>query len=302
MASVAYKFESSSVPQQHDSLVTSWQSGSLEIVPVATGSEDEILSALSTPTLTNVIMAGFVRDNGLVSTQNRGRFYVCRNGSNELEGVALIGHTILFEAFSEGAVEGFASIARRQTSTHLLMGEHDEVQRFWNHYADRAQEPRHVCPVLFLRRDQRFEEGPTVPGLRLAQPNDLEAVVRAQAAMAFETSGVDPLQKDPVGFRQRYLRRIDNGRVWVLMKNGRLIFKLDVIADTPDATYIEGVYVSREERGKGLGQSCLTAVSRNLLERTKSIYLFVENENTRTIAFYLKLGFDTAGQYDLLYF
>lgn len=302
MASVAHKFESSSVARQHEDVVASWQSGSLEVVPVAAGSEEEILSALSRPTLTNVIMAGFIRDNGLVSPQNRGRFYVCRNERNQLEGAALIGHTILFEAFSEGAVEGFASIARGTASTHLLMGEHDEVQRFWNHYADQGEVPRQVCPVLFLQRNTRFEEGPAIPGLRRAVPNDLEAVVRAQAAMAFETSGVDPLQKDPIGFRQRYLRRIDANRVWVLMKNGRLIFKLDVIADTPDAAYIEGVYVSREERGKGLGRSCLRAVGRNLLERRKAIYLFVENDNTRTIAFYLKLGLDIAGQYDLLYF
>jgi len=303
MASVASKFESSSVPQQHEvQVVTSWQSGSLQVVPVAAESEEEILSAISAPTLTNVIMAGFIRDNGLAGPQNRGRFYVCRNDRNELEGVALIGHTILFEAFNEGAVEGFAAIARRAPATHLLMGEHNQVQRFWRYYADQAQVPRHVCPVRFLRRETRFEEQRAVPGLRLAVPNDLDPVVRAQAAMAFETSGVDPLQKDPVGFRQRYLRRIDKKRVWVLIENGRLLFKLDVIADTPDATYIEGVYVSPEERGKGLGQSCLTAVGQNLLERSKAIYLFVENENARTTAFYLKLGFDIAGPYDLLYF
>ena len=97
MASVAYKFESGSTPQQQETVVTTWQSGSLEVAPVAAGSEQEILSALSAPTLTNVIMAGFIRDNGLISTQNRGSFYVCRDEANKLQGVALIGHTMLFE-------------------------------------------------------------------------------------------------------------------------------------------------------------------------------------------------------------
>jgi|SRR5215212_6696202 len=302
MASVAHKFESSAIPQQHETVVTSLQRGSLNFAPAAAGMEDEILSALADPTLTNVVMAGFIRDHGLVSSQNRGRFYVCRNESDKLEGVALIGHSVLFEAFSESAVEGFAEIARRESSTHLLMGEHNAVQRFWSHYADETQAPRHVCPVLFLQRSEKFQQQQDVPGLRLARPEDLEAVVRAQAAMAFETSGVDPLQKDPIGFRQRYLRRIDSNRVWVLMKNGCLSFKLDVMADTPDAIYIEGVYVRPEDRGKGLGQSCLAAAGQTLLERTKSIYLFVENENTRTTAFYLRLGFNVAAQYDLLYF
>jgi predicted GNAT family acetyltransferase len=127
-------------------------------------------------------------------------------------------------------------------------------------------------------------------------------VVQAQAAMALEISGVDPLKKDPAGFRERYLRRIEKKRVWVLIEDGRLIFKTDVIADTPQASYIEGVYVTPSERGKGLGRRCLTDLSRILMKRGKAIYLFVENQNVRTQSFYLNLGFTAAGQYDLLYF
>src|SRR5678815_2228481 len=88
MASVACKFDSTCIPQQNQ-VVSAWQRDSLEFAPAAEGTEEEILSALAVPTLTNVVMAGFVRDNGLVSAQNRGRFYVCRNTSDKLEGVAL---------------------------------------------------------------------------------------------------------------------------------------------------------------------------------------------------------------------
>jgi ribosomal protein S18 acetylase RimI-like enzyme len=287
---------------QQAEVLSSSQYASLEFAPAAVGTEAEILSTLAVPTLTNVVMAGFIRDNGLVSAQNRGSFYICRDTNNQLQGVALIGHSILFEAFSGSAIEGFAALARRAQSSHFLMGEHNAVQRFWSYYADRGQSPRHVCPVLFLRRGDQFQAQHSVPELRLAKPEDLEPIVRAQAAMAVETSGVDPLQKDPIGFRQRYLRRIDNNRVWVVMQNRRMIFKLDVITETPDATYIEGVYVSPEERGKGLGKTCLMAVGQKLLQRTKAIHLFVEVENTRTTAFYSRLGFDNGGQYDLLYF
>ena len=303
VASVAIKLESIPAEKQHPDqvIVSPWQFGSLEFALAAPGMEDEVVSALAVPTLTNVIMQGFIRDNGLVSPQHRGCYYVCRNRHNKVEGVALIGHSILFHALEEDAIEGFAAIARRG-SPHLLMGEHVAVQRFWNFYAAPRQEPRHVCPVLFLHRDKQFEQHQEVAGLRLAVPEDLECVVRAQAAMAFETSGVDPLKKDPIGFRQRYLRRIDQNRVWVLINGRRLVFKLDVIADTPDAAYIEGVYVSPEERGKGLGRSCVNAVGHKLLEHTNALYLFVENENRRTTAFYLRLRFNVAGNYDLLYF
>ncbi|HEX5601750.1 MAG TPA: hypothetical protein VFX63_04330, partial [Pyrinomonadaceae bacterium] len=141
MASVACKFDSSCIPQQTE-VVSSWQRDSLEFAPAAEGTEEEILSALAAPTLTNVVMAGFIRDNGVVSPQNRGRFYVCRNQADNVEGVALIGHSILFEASSESAIEGFASVARRDPSPHLLMGEHNAVQRFWSYYAQGDERPR----------------------------------------------------------------------------------------------------------------------------------------------------------------
>ena len=106
----------------------------------------------------------------------------------------------------------------------------------------------------------------------------------------------------PAGFRQRYLRRIDKQRVWVVIENDRLVFKTDVIADTPRASYIEGVYVRPDERGKGVGRRCLLGVTRFLMKQSKAIYLFVEDQNTRTKLFYLNAGFNVAGQYDLLYF
>ena len=275
-------------------------------VPVVTcaspGSEERILAALSRESLTNVVMAGFIRDHGLINPLNRGRFYICRDEKNRVEGVALIGHTILFEAFSERATQAFAALARRESSPHLLMGEHNAVERFWSYYSSNSHSPRLVCPIVFLQRQAAFEEQTEVAGLRPATYEDLEAVVQAQAAMAFEISGVDPLMKDPAGFRERYRRRIAKKRVWVMIEDGRLIFKTDVIADTPQAAYIEGVYVGREERGKGVGRRCLTALGHILLKRTNAIYLFVENENRRTKSFYLDLGFSDAGQYDLLYF
>jgi hypothetical protein len=275
-------------------------------VPVITspapGTEERVLASLSSGSLTNVIMAGFIRDNSFINPLNRGRFYTCRDEKNRVEGVALIGHTILFEAFSDRAIHAFATLARRESSSHLLMGEHKSVERFWSYYASKDESPRLVCPIAFLQRREQFKEQAEVGALRLAVGEDLEHVVHAQAAMAFETSGVDPLKKDALGFRQRYLRRIDKKRVWVVIEKGRLVFKTDVIADTPQASYIEGVYVRPEERGKGLGRRYLTALGRILLERTNAIYLFVEDKDTRTKSIYSNLGFTVSGQYDLLYF
>ena len=57
-----------------------------------------------------------------------------------------------------------------------------------------------------------------------------------------------------------------------------------------------------KNEAKGLGQSCLTEVGRNLLERTKLFICLSKTKTRGPQSFYLRLGFNVAGQYDLLYF
>ena len=306
MAIAASKLNPCFSPNRRDTNISSAGANadgtSSVVTPLSKGNEANVLSVLSTPSLTNVIMSGFIRDNGLVSPLNRGCFYACHNERNNPTGIALIGHTILFEAFDEGAIQAFAAIARQNSSNHLLMGEHNAVRNFWKHYAVSGETPRLIHPILFLQRRAAFEKHQPVKGPRLATHNDLEQVIRAQAAMVLETSGVDPSTKDPVGFRDRYLRRIEQKRVWVLMEKGQLIFKTDVTTESADVAYLEGVYVSPEMRGRGLGRNCLQAIGDILLQNKKAIYLFVEKENARLQSFYFSLGFNVGGNYDLLYF
>ena len=304
MATLAYKLDPCLLPQiENVSPASATATGAASVVTaLSDGNEANVLSVLSTESLTNVIMSGFIRDNGLASPLNRGSFYACHDEHRNLTGIALIGHTMLFEAFDEDAIQAFATLARENQSPHLLMGEHSAVRQFWNKYALAGESPRLVYPALFLQRRDPFEQHHSVDGLRLATRDDLEQLVHAQAAMAFETSGVDPLKKDPTGFRDRYLRRIEKDRVWVLMKKGRLVFKTDVTSESADVAYLEGVYVSPEERGKGVGRSCLQAIGCTLLERKRAIYLFVGQEDERLQSFYFSVGFTVAGHYDLLYF
>jgi uncharacterized protein len=304
MASIAFKMDRCYLQDDPNIFCasTTGNTTSSAVSRLSNGDAPNVLSVLSTPSLTNVIMSGFIRDNGLDSPFNRGSFYACHDVRKNLTGIALIGHTILFEAFDEGAIQAFAALARKDSSNHLLMGEHNSVRQFWNNYAVSGESPRLIHPVLFLQRRSPFMNHHLVEGLRLATRNDLEQVVRAQAAMAFETSGVHPLTKDPTGFRERYMRRIEKNRVWVLMKEGQLIFKTDVTSESAEIAYLEGVYVSPEERGKGLGRTCLQSIGHILLQRKKAIYLFVEQENVRLQSFYFNLGFNVGGHYDLLYF
>jgi uncharacterized protein len=263
--------------------------------------EAEVIEFLSARPLHTVFMAGLIRDNGLVSPRNRGSFYAWRNYSGELEAVALIGHATLVEAHTEHSLIGFARMARNCQNAHLIRGEQKSINAFWNHYADADREPRLICSEQLFAMNQAPSGFADVTGLRPATMSDLEKVIAVNASMAFAESGINPLQQDPNGFRKRAARRIEQERVWVWVADTRLMFKADVIGETPDVAYLEGVYVHPDERRKGYGSRCLSQLSSLLLAQKKSICLTANDRNKIAVAFYTKVGFEFRSHYETIY-
>ena len=205
---------------------------------------NEALAFLAERPIHTVCLTGCIRDNGLVSPHTRGTFYGCRNSEGRLEGVALIGHATLIEARTARAMQEFSLVAQGFQHTHIILGETDKVEQFWNYYADEGQDMRLACREMLFEVRQAMQVREEVAGLRRATLNDLDNIVPVQADMAESESGINPLDTDPEGFRARCARRIEMGRVWVMEENGTLIFKADVQADTPDVIYLEGVWVN----------------------------------------------------------
>jgi predicted GNAT family acetyltransferase len=140
-----------------------------------------------------------------------------------------------------------------------------------------------------------------MPDLRLATQAELELVLPVQAEMAVAECGINPLHVDPLGFRERYARRIERGRVWVSIKAGALAFKADIMAETPLAVYLEGIYVNPGERGKGFGRRCLRELGLRLLSRSRSICLLVNEKNTEAHSFYHGAGYKLRAYYETIY-
>lgn len=261
----------------------------------------EALGFLARRPLHTVSITALILENGLVSPLNRGFFYACRNEAGQLEGVALIGHATLIETFSEDAIKAFAQLSQDNPRAHLIRGEQEMLERFWTHYTPIGSAPRLICREILLEQRQPVPVREPVDNLRLATLDDLEIILTVNAQMIYEECGVNPLQTDLVGFRQRTARRISLGRIWVWIENGRLIFKTDVMSSTPEVIYLEGVHVNPEERGKGYGFRCFSQLCQQLLERTRSICLLVNEHNQAAINFYNKAGYTRQGCYDTVY-
>jgi predicted GNAT family acetyltransferase len=262
---------------------------------------EEVLSFLAERPIHTVCMTGLIRDNGVVSAHNRGAFYGCRNSEGRLEGVALVGHATLVEARTRRAFREFALVAQCATRTHFILGESDAVEEFWSHYTDAGQPMRRACREFLFELRYPLDAGRGGEDLRRATPEDLDLIVPVHAGLAEAESGVNPLDTDPAGFRARCLRRIEQGRTWVVVREGRLLFKADVQADTPEVVYLEGVYVNPSERGTGIGRRSMTRLGSELLSHTRRVCLLANEENERAHAFYRHCGYKLRGVYDTIF-
>lgn len=260
----------------------------------------EVLAFLEKRPTYTAYLAGLVRDNGLQSPLNRGTFNGYRNHLGQLEGVALIGHATLMESTSDQALQAFAQTTQHCNSVHLIMCEENRIDQFWGYYAVAGQEMRRACRELLFELRWPMEVSP-VCNLRLATVKDLDLLIPVHAEMALGESGIDPRQQDASGFKARYVRRIEQGRTWVLTEGGTLQFKAEVVAETPETSYIEGVWVNPEMRGQGYGRRCMSQLARMLLWRTKSICLFVNDENEDAQRFYKQVGYHLRTVYDTIF-
>jgi RimJ/RimL family protein N-acetyltransferase len=208
-----------------------------------------------------------VADNGAITA-------LCHSGANLVPS----GHGC--GAFAELATE---------SNARMIIGEEGAVSELWDAAAGELPAPRADRPgqpVYVI--DESPEPGDT--GLRPASPDDFDLLLPACAAAHYEEIGIDPLERDPEGFRWRTRAQIDEGRSWVWIDGGTILFKAEASASTPRAVQLQQVWVDPPVRGQGYGQRGLRDLCRLLLERVPTVCLFVRSENTPAIRVYEAVG------------
>lgn len=259
------------------------------------------LAYLSARPISTVIMSGWIHERGIVSEANRGTFYGYFDGDGRLDGVALIGRATMFETQNERALQEFAELAQSCETVRMVMGEEEKMEVMLRHFVRSNRKPRLLYHDLLYEFNGTTGVAHGVEGLRAATRENLEQVVAAHAQMVLTETGVNPLEEDADGFRERCGQRIDRNRVWILIRNGELIFKADVVAETAVAFYLEGMWVNPAQRRKGYGTLCFGELSANLLAKKKSLCAFVDNSDERAKRFYSRSGARCHGVFAKIY-
>jgi ribosomal protein S18 acetylase RimI-like enzyme len=222
----------------------------------------------------------------LEDVARRGHGHFAAVGDNgELGGLCHLGTNLV--PSGEGCA-AFAELATR-TGARLVIGEERAVTELWQAAAKRmprVREDRPGQPVFAIATPPP----PGESGLRAAVEGDLDLLVPACAASHVEELGVDPLRRDPDGFRWRTRAQIEEGRSWLWEHDGVIRFKAEASAWTPSAVQLSQVWVDPEARRRGYATQALSDLIRLLREEVPTVCLFVRRENLAAIALYERVG------------
>jgi hypothetical protein len=173
----------------------------------------------------------------------------------------------------------------------MLIGEQGAVTDLWEAARRRlpaAREDRPGQPVYAI------ETAPAGAGtgLRAASLDDLDLLVPACALAHEGELGVDPLRVDAEGFRWRTRSQIEEGRSWLWLEDGVILFKAEASAWTPGAVQLQQVWTDPAARGAGHAKRGLSDLIRLLLAEVPRVCLFVRADNEAAIALYDTVGME----------
>lgn len=221
-----------------------------------------------------------------VSRRGLGRF-LGRTEDRELVALCHMGVNVVPSGEGCGAFAGDVLRA----APRMLIGESRAVSELWDEVRPHVPRPREDRPgqPVYVTREQP-PHGDT--RLRPARLDDLELLMPACAAAHEEELGIDPLERDPEGFRWRTRSQIEEGRSWLWAEGGVIRFKAEASAWTPHAVQLQQVWVDPAARRQGNGARGLSDLCRLLLTRVPTVCLFVRAENEAAIRLYEKIGME----------
>jgi RimJ/RimL family protein N-acetyltransferase len=195
-------------------------------------------------------------------------------------------------AFAEATARGQA---------RMIIGEEAAVAALWDEARSRMPTPRDDRPgqPVYVLADA---PPPGDTQLRAARSADLELLVPACAAAHHEEIGIDPMRRDAEGFRWRTRAQIEEGRSWLWVEDGVILFKAEASAWTPSAVQLQQVWVDPEVRNRGYAKRAMQDLCRLLLDRVPNVCLFVRPENAPAIRVYEGIGMQRTISYRSLIF
>jgi predicted GNAT family acetyltransferase len=183
-------------------------------------------------------------------------------------------------------------IARTPRGCSSIVGQASAVSVMWPVLARRWGPARAVRQAQPLLTTNRRSEVAGDPAVRLVHRPELRRFLPAAEAMFTEELGVSPIGHDSgAGYRARVTSLINSGRAFARFdERGRVEFKAEIGALTPETAQVQGVWVRPDLRSRGIGTAAMAAVIEHALALAPTVSLYVNDYNTAARRMYERLG------------
>lgn len=269
---------------------------------IRTLSDEGIESALEflrrDPLVNVYLIARLIEERTLAASQmievryNRDVVLIASLATNIVLGVA----PATPREIAESAIAVVADrIVTRMLPVRAIISPANLVEELWKHLRSRVDPPtvvRMTQPIYAIRR--RFDF-PDLHDSRFSTVRDLDALVPACAAMHKEEVGIDPLDRDATGYRERIRELVERKRSIIRVIDGVIATKCEFSAVTDEAVQLMGVWTHPRYRRRGLMRATLREVCGHLFRRGRTVTLFVNDFNKPAILLYESLGFQRIG-------
>ena len=267
-----------------------------------TVSEDDVKGALEflqrDPLINVYLIARLIEERSVAATQivvvryNGAIVFVASLATN----IVLAGDPSISREITDTAVTLVADrILTRMLPVRAIISPAHLVEELWTQLRSKLDPPTVVRlnqPIYAIKR--RFDY-PDLVEARYATMRDLDQLVPACAAMHKEEVGIDPMERDAAGYRERIRELVEKRRSVIRTINGRIATKCEFSAVTQDAVQLMGVWTDPRHRRRGLSRELLREVCGHLFRRGKIVTLFVNDFNAPAISLYESLGFQRIG-------
>lgn len=197
-------------------------------------------------------------------------------------------------------------VKRMRRRSASFLGPRDEVLGLWHEAGTVFPQPRAMrCeqPLMVTRTP------PSQLGFRIdervrpARLDEVDLVLPAAEHMFTHEIGYRPYTGSPAFYRDSIWRLIRQGRTYVVVEDGRVVFKADIGSVALDTCQIQGVWLTPELRGRGLAAGYMASVvEQTMLDHAPHVTLYVNDFNVAALATYERIGMRRAGTFATILF
>jgi len=266
----------------------------LELRPIDTHSLSQLWSMINANPVRHTYVASRLEQHGLAGITRRTLEIIGAFDGERLESAMLFGANLVPIETSQESQRLFTEVLVRQgRRCSSIVGPANEVLQLWAmlevHWGT-ARAIRANQPVMMTqtRSDLIVDDRVNYSTLM-----DLDILFPACVEMFTHEVGLSPLAKGAgMSYRNRVSELISNRKSFVRIEQDQIAFKAEVGCVGAQVAQLQGVWVSPELRGQGIGRHALASVVKYVLQDiAPTVSLYVNDFNRNAIAMYEKVGF-----------